>query len=142
MSEIQQAQTGVPIPEGAVIGGSEQAPAVRKLNYYSLVEVLQAKLGDAWRFPDKDFAPETQIQLLEAVLGCKPTIGAIQSLLTELFTRDSRGLRLGRIFPLTTKFAENYLRERGVTPITDEINEKERAEVSKWIEELDREFSK
>jgi hypothetical protein len=140
MSELEQTQKGVPIPEGAVIGGSHQAPAVRKLNHHTLTEVLQTELGDAWRFSDKDFAQETQTQLLEAVLGCKPTTGSVQSLLAELFTKDSRGLRLGRMFPLITKFAENYLRQHGATPITDEINAKEYAEVLKWKEGLDVEM--
>ena len=105
------------------------------------MEILEAELGDQWRFPEKEFSPETRLGLLEAVLDSKPTIGAVQSLQVELYKRDSRGFKLAGTFPLVARFAKEYLLQNGVADAA-KYEDEEKEKVRQWIADLDVEMSK
>src|SRR5207245_2128707 len=73
--EATKADIGPPGEESIVAGTSaSEVPRPATLTFYFLMEVLQGELGDSWRFPEKEFSPETRLGLLEAVLDSKPTI--------------------------------------------------------------------
>ena len=140
--EAAKADIGPPTEESIVAGTSaSQVPRNVTLTFYSLMEILEAELGDQWRFPDKEFSPETRLGLLEAVLDSKPTIGAVQSLQAELYKRDSRGFKLAGMFPFVARIAKEYLLENGVADAAKyEDEEKEKAR--QWIADLDAEMNK
>jgi hypothetical protein len=135
----EAAKVELPLEDHPTVAGTSasEVPRPVTLTFSFLMEVLQAELGDLWRFPDKDFAPETELSFLEAVLDSKPTIGSVQSLLAELRKKDSDGWKLSMSFPLIVGFAENYLRQNGVTQ-TPEDN----TEASKFLADLEVEMSK
>jgi len=98
------------------------------------MEILEAEMGNAWRF-DQEFAFETQLSVLESILDSKATIGGIQSLLTEL--KNSNGWSLAMSFPLIVRFAKEYLKQNGATPAPED-----NAAALKFIADLEVEMSK
>src|SRR6266446_1542747 len=88
------------VEEPIVAGTSaSQVPRPATITFSFLMSVLEAELGDMWRFPDNEFSNESRLGLLEAVLDSKPTIGSVQSLQAELYKKDSRGFTLAGTFP-------------------------------------------
>jgi hypothetical protein len=140
--EAAKADIGPPVEESIVAGTlASQISKPATLTFYFLMEVLQAELGDSWRFPNKEFSQETQLSFLEAVLDSKPTIGAVQSLQAELYKRDSCGFTLAGIFPLVARFAKEFLVQHGVADAAKyEIEEEEK--VRNGIADLDVEMNK
>jgi len=130
------------VEEPIVAGTSaNQIPRPVTLTFSSLMEILEAEMGDAWRFDDKEFSDESRLGLLEAVLDSKPTIGSVQSLQAELYRKDERGFKLAGIFPLVARFAKEYLLQNGVADAAKyEDEEKEKAR--QWIADLDAEMNK
>jgi len=138
----EAAKVDLPIEEPIVAGTSaNQVPRPATLTCYFVMDVLQAELGDSWRFPDTEFSDESRLGLLEAVLDSKPTIGAVQSLQVELYRKDSRGFTLAGTFPLVARFAKEYLLGNGVADAT-KYEDEERAKAEKWIADLDLEMTK
>ncbi len=140
--EAAKADIGPLVEESIVAGTSaSEVPRSVTLTFYSLTEILEAELGDSWRFSDKEFSPETRLGLLEAVLDSKPTIGAVQSLQAELYKRDSRGFKLAGMFPLVARIAKEYLLQNGVADAAKHEDE-EKEKVRQWIADLDVEMNK
>src|SRR5258708_4877196 len=62
------AKIDLPIEESIVAGTSaSQVPRPTTLTFSFLMSVLEAELGDQWRFPDNEFSNESCLGLLEAV---------------------------------------------------------------------------
>jgi len=138
----EAAKVDLPIEESIVAGTSaSQVPRNVTLTFHSLMEILEAELGDQWRFSDREFSPETRLGLLEAILESKPTIGAVQGLQAELYRKDERGFKLAGIFPLVARFAREYLLQNGVADAA-KYEDEEQEKVRHWIQDLDAEMSK
>jgi hypothetical protein len=140
--EAAKADIGPPVDESITAGTSaSQVPRNVTLSFSSLMEILEAEMGDAWRFDDKEFSDESRLGLLEAVLDSKPTIGSVQSLQAELYKKDSRGFKLAGTFPLVARFAKEYLLENGIADAA-KYEDEEKEKVRQWIGDLDVEMNK
>jgi len=134
--EAAKADIGPPVQESIVAGTSaSQIPKPLTLTWHGLKQIQDEQLGV--RHFDKEFSLETQHGLLEAVLESKITIGGIQSLLSDLYKKDSNGWSLKMSFPLIAGFAETYLRQHGVEPVPEDNTEARR-----FLDELDAELAK
>ncbi|SRR6266481_1749707 len=140
--EAAKADIGLPV-EASIVAGTSASQITRNvtLTFSSLMEILEAEMGDAWRFDDKEFALETQLGVLESILDSKPTIGSVQGLQAELYKKDSRGFKLAGIFPLVARFAKEYLLQNGVADAA-KYEDEEKEKVRQWIADLDVEMSK
>ena len=138
--EAAKADIGI-VTEEPIGTSASEATRSMTLTFSFLMSVLEAELGDMWRFDDKEFSNESRLGLLEAVLDSKPTIGSVQSLQAELYKKDSRGFTLAGTFPLVARFAKEYLLQNGVTGAT-KYEDEEREKARQWIADLDVEMSK
>jgi len=135
-----EAEVDLPLEDHPIVAGksASQVPRPVTLTWHGLIAILQEQLGDSRRFPDRDFGTETQLCFLEAVLGSKVTTGGIQSLLDELYKKDSNGWTLAISFPLVVRFVKEVLKQNGVTPNPEHNSES----ALKFLADIDAELTK